>query len=437
MQTLAVGVDANRKTSSAVWPAVSIAILIVCAPYIPVAALSVAMGYLLALCMLVAFARRTPVPSQLLKTIACFGLLTAIGLGSGYSNAIYPMMKDAWYFLNPLVAILTGYVLASAAPRLVPAIRAAVIGATLLATFHIAYFLYSPELLTQPAAEIRLKAGNGHMMVGVVVGILTATFGQWRRALGLNRMLTAFALLLCTASLVLAFSRTLLIVFLITWIAMRGYLTNRKLLAALGAVAAMTAALFAIGTVAPPTTTSETQSFFGKLVRSATELKIDDNQDIRGVNENFRGYETARALRDYAEGGPVRWLVGRGFGHEVDLGLYLQLGNETPIRFIPVLHNGVVYVLVKTGAAGLLLFLGCFIALFRVGSSVEKSTADVHGVFAARFLQCAVVVSIVTAWLIAGPFNKTALFGVLLLMGFALHLCVSESAQRGRSVGHA
>ena len=78
--------------------------------------------------------------------------------------------------------------------------------------------------------------------------------------------------------------------------------------------------------------------------------------DKRDLWKHWRGYEAQTAIKMLNDDGFVSWGIGKGFGALVDLGVEVQLSGED-VRYIPILHNGFVYVLFKTGILGLLFYL--------------------------------------------------------------------------------
>ena len=103
------------------------------------------------------------------------------------------------------------------------------------------------------------------------------------------------------------------------------------------------------------------QNTYNEIFESLDIEKI--KRDKRELWKHWRGYEAQSAIERLNTGGLPSWLFGQGFGSTVDLGVEVELANET-VRYIPILHNGFVYVLYKTGIIGLLLYLFYIIYLY-------------------------------------------------------------------------
>ncbi|WP_407277706.1 hypothetical protein U5817_13675 [Aromatoleum evansii] len=416
------------RTEPPAWPLYSLFFLLLGGSYLPISLVSGMNAYFLVLALVVWGTRNNPFPKSLWVLLICFSGIIALGLAFGYDNELYPYLKDAWYFINPVGVILVGYSFGALTPRLSQALRLLVIAGLILASLHLAKFAINPNLLSLPATEVRALAGNGNFVVGLTCAFLIASIGRWREMLAIRPIFGWIVLLLCGASITLAYSRTLVLVVLVFWTALRGLMLGSRFVKLGAAVIVGLALLGALAASLPPASEAGKKTFTGKMLRSAQELTIADYRDQQSINDNFRGFETARAYKDYVDGGVLRWLGGRGFGHFVDLGVYLFLGDG-PMRYIPVLHNGMLYVLVKTGALGLILYLVSFGWLFRRGAVAARSV-DPDERFAGLIVQGAVAVSLLTSWLIAGPFNKTALVSVLLLLGFCLSIVERKEWKR-------
>ena len=408
------------------WPIYSILFLVLGSTFLPVELISGMNAYFLILSIFVWLSKKREFPKSLLVLIINFTAIITIGLISGIDNQIYPYLKDAWYFINPVLVISTGYCLGAQTPKLDKILRALIISGLILAIVHLLTFALNPRLLTLSATEIRTLAGNGNFLVGLSIAFLIAKFGDWRKSFSITPIVGWLILLASISSLVLSYSRTLVLVSLIFWLALRGNMVGQRFIRIVVIAIISIAILGVFASVMPKETEMEKKTFSGKLLRSVQELTISDYLDEQSINDNFRGFETARALKSYTDGGPYSWLGGRGFGHFVDLGVTLALG-EGPMRYIPVLHNGIIYVLVKTGAIGLVLYISTFIWLFRRGGSSAISNNEIEK-FSGRIVQGTIAICLLTSWLISGPFNKSALFSVLLLLGLTLAIIDKKTA---------
>ena len=61
-------------------------------------------------------------------------------------------------------------------------------------------------------------------------------------------------------------------------------------------------------------------------------------------------------MHSYLTGSFLSIIIGKGFGYLLDIG-FIQILADIKIRYIPFLHNGYVYILLKTGFIGLFSYL--------------------------------------------------------------------------------
>jgi hypothetical protein len=441
---------AAREPAPLSWPAVSIAFLCVFTLIAPAGFITAMNLYLLLLvglwwvasglggaarpCGPVAGGMRSPpAPARagvrpLLWALLPFALAILAGLLTGLGADRYLYFKDAWYYSNPAAIIAVGFVLGRLLDDPRRGLRAFVIGGGLVAFLHVLIFVANPDLLAFKATEIRTVAGTGYYATGVALLLLVGWWGRWRDGLLLPPAWAATALLLCTASVVLSFSRTMMLMMVVGLLAMAGLLVRREGLRIGALVLAGALALGALNAAVDSSSPDARRSFIGKLARSTEELGVRDYRSRADINDNWRGFETYRAVDSWADGPPWQLVLGRGFGAQVDLGLFQNFTSDPrgAVRFIPVFHNGYVYLLVKTGLVGIALYLLAMGWLYRVGRRSAQAPGRSQMALQGRALQACVAVLLVTTWVISGAFNKFHMFPLLMLAGFLLAACTND-----------
>ncbi len=419
------------------WPAVSIGFLCFSARFAPPAFISALNAYLLllvGLCWVASQRPHSPPRDEqpLLWAVLPFAAALLVGLLGGLGADRYLVLKDAWYYANPAMILAVGYVLARLLDDPRRGLRAFVVGGSLVALLHVLIFALHPDLLAYQATQIRGVAGTGYYAAAAALILLAGWWGRWREGLLLPPFWAGAGLLLCTASVVLSFSRTMSVVVVVGLLAMAGFLVRREWLRVGAAALAGVLALLALNLVIDTSSTEAKRSFLGKLARSVDELEMRDFS--RGqIDDNWRGYETHRAVQTWSAGGPWQQVVGRGFGAQVDLGLFQNLSRNPrdAVRFIPVLHNGYAYVLVKTGLVGIALYLAALGWLYSVGRRQAQEPGRTQAALQGRALQACVAVLLVTSWVVSGVFNKFDLLAFTLLAGFLLAACTPHAGRRG------
>ena len=111
--------------------------------------------------------------------------------------------------------------------------------------------------------------------------------------------------------------------------------------------------------------------FIEKMLNSIFEISITNDIDPNNPYANFRGYEAKSAIDTFSQADDFQKIVGLGFGKLIDLKSYYLLGGEL-MRFIPILHNGFAYLLVKTGVLGCILFLMFLINIAKLAKQTYK-----------------------------------------------------------------
>lgn len=144
------------------------------------------------------------------------------------------------------------------------------------------------------------------------------------------------------------------------------------------------------------------------------ELAFQDVWTTDDLGTRYRAYESFAAFTALASFSPVQMALGAGFGLLVDLGVPVLLAGKD-YDAVPWIHNGYLYVLVKTGFVGLAAYL-LFLARMAVGPYPSTSTlgpALVRGTILGLLLSNIVI---------CGWFNIESVFAYLVLG------CMSEIA---------
>ena len=95
------------------------------------------------------------------------------------------------------------------------------------------------------------------------------------------------------------------------------------------------------------------------IKHSIVEMTAGNAKNISEANENYRAYEAFMAMSQYAAYPIVNKFVGNGMGATVDMGPTSPVG----LRYIPILHNGYPYLLIKMGLLGFIVYIVYFISL--------------------------------------------------------------------------
>lgn len=344
-------------------------------------------------------------------------ILLAGALGAA-GKIPYDIAKDLWYVGNPALTLLFGYLISKKRLDLRSVLRAFVLAAVMVSVVHVVKFILNPSYLNESLIDIRGQVSGGYLMIALGFGIV---FGDLR--FGLNLLPTKWTswlvMVLCLISITLSFSRTLwLMVMTLVLVAL--IINNFR---AAFRIAIVAGVFIVVGIVSNEVYTVETETnpditLIGKIMYTMKELQISDYEDIIEINSNWRGFESYLALRTYESGSLADYLFGKGLGTNVELGLTMTLMDEEFDR-IPVLHNGYLYLLVKTGAIGLLAYLLYLFQTFRIGTAFS-GRLDPESRMSGYLLIALTLIMLETTLVIAGMFNKSGLYASILLMGILM-----------------
>ena len=96
-------------------------------------------------------------------------------------------------------------------------------------------------------------------------------------------------------------------------------------------------------------------------------------------------------------------------------------------QYVPILHNGYTYLLVKTGAVGLVLFLGQILMLWRSLNGSKAGALDGRVVRMGRGILISTLAATVV---ISGPYNEGGWFSAMLLLGLSIGVLLRASPRR-------
>lgn len=297
------------------------------------------------------------VEAGFVKLVAPLVVVLLLGLVGLFGHQSRDVLRDVSFALTPIALLFTGYWLARSRALWPKLLTALVIGACIVSVVHLVTVGQHLDLLTADRDLIRKEVGGTDELVAFAIVVLVAG-----RHLRVGRLLPNWlpywlVMPVLLASSILSFSRTQLAVGAVMLLATFGWLTNaRKVLILVGVLAVAILAAGAFGAH------DDGLDFTSRIVNFVDEIAFADYADQADINRNWRGFESFLVLKTMDTGGFERWLFGYGFGAVVDLGFLIELGSDVPLSAIPIMHNGYVYVLYKTGLAGLAAYVVFYLA---------------------------------------------------------------------------
>jgi|UPI00047FC122 hypothetical protein len=272
---------------------------------------------------------------------------------------LYNIIKDIFHFIKPVLAICIGYFFYKKINNFKLFVKTIIITGFISALLHyiiIIFFIKNIETVS----NIR-EHGTDNFMELIAIFFLAYYKKFQKDQLFQSKILhrTIFGVLLTSS--VLYFSRTMIVMAVLTLLTIYGYtIINRKGLRIAALLLIFTLGFYAfLFSINIQRNKKGIDSFLYKVKNAPAEVfktRID-RENHADLWDHWRGYEANRALT-LLNDKPIRYFFGCGYGSLVNLKFYAPLSSDPKgMKYISELHNGYVYILYKIGIVGLLLYL--------------------------------------------------------------------------------
>lgn len=354
------------------------------------------------------------IPRGIWRVIWPITIMILLGFIGSINNDIDHVIKDFWYFGKLILVIIFGYLAMWKINDIKAVLRIFVLSGFILSIYYLIKLGIDFYLFNEPIQIIQKKIGSGYFISVIAMAIL---FGYLKYNFNLFqfRTLSYVILMVCFMSIILSFSRTL-------WLTLLIIILISKKIKILNIIGLLILLVFFIGT-GITTNLGNLEGEFGamiaKISRSINEIMIIDYSDMERINIYWRSVETYQGLKTYTSGSLLELFFGQGFGSHINLEFFMTL-QGIMMQHIPIIHNGYVYILVKTGLIGLVLYLYYLVSLFKSGQrALRINQVDIQLV--GILLMELSVIFFFTTYFITGLFNKSVLFPAKLLLGILLY----------------
>lgn len=276
---------------------------------------------------------------------------------------LYNVIKDIFHFLKPITGLLLGYIIFRRVDDEKLFIKSIVIAGIISSLIHL--FIVFVIIGFSSAIEVIRLFTKDNFLDLFALFFLIYYRKFFKEHFFSKKLYWWLSLGLILLSVVLYFSRTMIILAIILFLAINGFTR----------ITAVTVKLFAIFILLSvglftylsganiKRNASGFEGFLYKIKNAPEEMfKTNVNRnDHRDLWDHWRGYEAYRAYMLMQEQ-PSSFIIGTGHGSLVNLKFNAPLsGDDKGMRYISELHNGYMYVFYKTGAIGILLYLGVLI----------------------------------------------------------------------------
>ena len=353
---------------------------------------------------------------SILVLIICVGVFTAVF----YKPSAYNFIRDLLYFTKPIILILLGYFIARKINDWKIIFKSLIYLGVGYAVYHISHTLVYTNFNTATISTIR--GINGLSSITEIFAIALIILGnKFPEYTVITKKSTRYLFLtLLTVSFVFYFSRTMFVGLVFLILGVLNYLKlNKKGFKYLVLLLSLFVGLYAyLYSTEINRKGNALESFLYKLKIAPAEIFMPtvDLNNRAELWDHWRAYEAYCAFESLNKS-PVNYLNGKGFGAMIDLKFPAPLSVDGSIRHIPILHNGYVFILYKTGILGLLLYL---IFLFYLYYQAYQKTENIEIKTFGNLLSAISLYLIFSSLIITGLYNTAeetaALLGILLYL---------------------
>ncbi|MCQ2269070.1 MAG: O-antigen ligase family protein [Bacteroidaceae bacterium] len=285
-----------------------------------------------------------------------FFLITPIAIaffiGLSRHFPVYDIFKDIFYLLTPILTLMLGEIWArkfSSRSLLQLFLKLGIVFSVI--NILVLLFQYGPQVFIDPRA-IRDEVDSYYSVNSIA--LISFAIAFFAKVYGKTIPHTNLALFVNLIAFYLSGSRSFyLVVMIYSFIILLPLMRRnmKKFVVLTGICISLVIALIAF---------FPSSSIIELFLNSGEEMAIQEYTSMADVNKNYRGYEAFCALADYAALPTFNQIFGGGCGQLVDL------GELSPFEFqyIPILHNGYPYFLIKMGVFGMIIFFLFFVRKF-------------------------------------------------------------------------
>lgn len=358
--------------------------------------------------------------NKMYQHLAALTLVMLVGfIGTAvHSYDPSPIIKDLFHFIKPILGLLLGYTIFKRIGDFKTFAHTIVIASVVMALIHLGIIVFLTDFMSGSIEVIRLYTRDNFLEIFGLFFLLYFPKFEGSEIFE-KRYYKYIYLIILSVSAFLYFSRTMIVIAGILWLAIKGYTKiTQKGIRAIGIVIIIIS-LFYVYLYNANIKRGATglEGFLYKIKNVPEELFTFniDRENHADLWDHWRGYEAKRALELMNEH-PSSYIFGTGHGSLVDLKFYAPLtGDKKGIRFISELHNGYIYLFYKTGILGVLIYV---FALMRWYAYIYKSQN-----LANLLISTAGLIFLMTTIMITGIYNsKDIIIFIVGAMFWHLHL---------------
>ncbi|MBC7641035.1 MAG: O-antigen ligase family protein [Flavobacterium sp.] len=334
---------------------------------------------------------------------------TAIVVGLFFQHNFYFVIRDITYLLKPISGLLLGYQLFNKGIK--KPFKFLVLAGVSIACYHL-ILVFSGIIFHGANSVAVIREYGGYFNDFEVYALIILVFEKQLDLNFIRRKQVLFLFILSLSSF-FYLARTNFIQFVILFMSLKGLLVfNKRALIVITSVLVFSISGYtAIYYYNPSRSGKAFDEFLYKIKMApgeafSTKINRDDWKDF---NDNYRSYENIRTIEQLSHNNSL--FFGEGVGSQVDLRQKVHLG-DMELRYISILHNGFMIVILKTGFFGLSIYLFTIFYFFKKNKYSNAILKNINFLFVGTG-----VFLIVSNWVFLGFYNlldtKSLLIGFL------------------------
>lgn len=335
-------------------------------------------------------------------------LLILVGLINSFNNPNFLVLKDVYYFINPVLIFVFGFYFAQIY-SLEKFIKYTIQLGIILSILYLLNFAFNSN--NSSISEFKDSVGVPSFIISLSLFLLAYHI---KIKVKIFKHFNFYILLLFILIAIISLSRTFLLIIIILSIFSSGYINFNAIKLKRGLVILLT--FISCISILQNINNTDRKEFIGKVTSSIEEIMPQNYTTIIDINNHWRGFEAFIGLSQYVKGSPQELLFGQGFGKSAPLGFEMPLGDSS-FTEIPKFHNGYVSVILKTGILGLLILFLFFIKRIRSSVKIQKSRLN-ENIVKGQFSVGIVIVIMFSTFVISGWLNLGTITYFIFSLGF-------------------
>lgn len=299
-----------------------------------------------------------------------FFILIFLGIISLNSSNTHDILRDAIYFIYPLLCIIYGSLFFKKM-SIQKIFNIIVFSGIFVSVIPLLSFIKNPLLFQNSLREIRIDNGNGYIISIVSLIILLFLYNPFRK----KKITNLFSLLVLLGAVLLSFSRTNYIIGIVG-ILFFYFVSKHKVKNIRNILVLLFFSAFALFFVPKEII----RDFTLKMSNGFNEIKGFQVWDWQSVNANWRGYENFKVVQLFENSSIFNKIFGFGLGSYLPIDFEILLSGKY-YSAIPLLHNEYLTVLLKTGIFGLIINIFVHIQLLYKSYKIENYYVKCFSIF--------------------------------------------------------